>query len=53
MAAKKKRPKPDPGKTVRRIARNVVGSPKPARAIQPESKRKKPKHKKELLADPE
>ncbi|MFN0106269.1 MAG: hypothetical protein ACKV2U_29780 [Bryobacteraceae bacterium] len=46
MATKKKARKPDAGKTVRRVARNVVGIVKAARAIEPDTRKKKPKYKK-------
>jgi hypothetical protein len=41
-----KRKKFDANKELRAIARERVGSPKPARAIQPKEMREKPKHKK-------
>ena len=53
MPTKKKVKKPDPGKTVRRVARNVVGIVKAARPIEPDSRKKKPKHKKEVAVDPD
>jgi hypothetical protein len=40
-------------KKVRRLARKVVGIVPPSHAIQPKSKRKKPKHKKPLEVEPE
>lgn len=48
MATKKKVEKPDKGKTVRRVARNVLGIVKATRPIEPDSRKKKPKHKKEV-----
>ena len=36
----------DPKKEIRAIARERVGTVKASRAIEPKSKRKKPKHKK-------
>ena len=38
---------PDAGKTVRRVARNVIGIVKAARPMETDSRKKKPKHKKE------
>lgn len=38
----------DQKKEVRKLARERVGSVKPARPIQPKDARKKPKHKKEI-----
>lgn len=38
--------KPDAGKKVRRIARNVIGTVPSEKVIVPKTKRKKPKHKK-------
>jgi hypothetical protein len=50
MATRKKRAKKtDAGETARRVARKVIGQPKPARAIEPDSRRKKVKHKKDPL----
>lgn len=51
MTTKKKVQKTDAGKTVRRVARNVVGIVKAARPIETERRRKKPKHKKEIPAE--
>ena len=45
MATKKKALKLDAGKTVRRVARNVVGIVKPARPIETDPRKKKPKYK--------
>jgi len=53
MPSKKKVEKPDAGKTVRRVARNVVGIVKAARPMETDARKKKPKHKKELEANPE
>jgi hypothetical protein len=44
-----KRKKFDVKKEVKGIARERVGSPKPARVIKPKSERRKPKHKKPPL----
>jgi hypothetical protein len=44
-----KRKKFDAKKEVKAIARERVGSPKPARVIKPKSERRKPKHKKTPL----
>lgn len=46
-----KRKKFDAKREVKAIARERVGSPKPARAIEPKSQRRKPKHKKTPLND--
>ena len=46
-----KRKKFDAKKEVKAIARERVGSPKPARAIEPKSERRKPKHKKPPLSE--
>jgi hypothetical protein len=43
----------DPRKEVKAIARERVGSPKPSRAIEPKTKRKKAKHKKLEAIDEE
>ncbi len=51
MPTKKKPQKPDPGKTVRRIARNVVGIVKAARPMETDSRKKKPKHKEPALGN--
>jgi len=51
MATKKKPKGPDAGKTVRRVARNVVGIVKAARPMETDSRKKKPKHKKEVGTD--
>ncbi|MBL8238986.1 MAG: hypothetical protein JNM66_16305 [Bryobacterales bacterium] len=48
MPTRKKVEKPDKGKTARRAARNVVGIVKASRPIDSDSRKKKPKHKKEL-----
>lgn len=53
MATKKKQKKPDAGKTVRRVARNVIGIVKAARPMETDSRKKKPKHKKEAAPDTE
>ena len=53
MATKKKTEKPDAGKTARRVARNVVGIVKAARPMETDSRKKKPKHKKETVSDAE
>lgn len=47
MAPKKKKKGPDAGTTARRVARNVVGSPKASRVEVPKPLRK-PKHKKNV-----
>lgn len=47
MATRKKTAPPDAGKTARRVARKVVGAVKPARPIDPDPRKKKPKHKKD------
>jgi hypothetical protein len=46
-----KRKQFDARKEVKAIARERVGSPKPARVIEPKSERRKPKHKKSPLRD--
>jgi len=46
-----KRKRFDQKKEVRKLARERVGTVKPARAIVPKISRKKPKHKKPLEAD--
>ena len=46
-----KRKRFDQKKEVRKLARERVGTVKPARAIVPKVSRKKPKHKKGLEAD--
>jgi hypothetical protein len=51
MATRKKPTPPDSGKTVRRVARNVIGIVKPAQTIEPKDKRKKPKYKTDPLAE--
>jgi hypothetical protein len=53
MATRKKVEKPDKGKTARRVARNVVGIVKAARPMETDSRKKKPKHKKELAPEPD
>ncbi|HUQ92782.1 MAG TPA: hypothetical protein VM120_13965 [Bryobacteraceae bacterium] len=45
---KKKQVQPDPGKKVRRIARNVIGVVPMEKVILPKALRKKPKHRKPL-----
>jgi hypothetical protein len=47
MATKKKVSPPDAGKTARRVARNVVGIVKASRPIEADSRKKKPKYKKD------
>lgn len=51
MAKRKKSKAAETGAKVRRIARNVVGAVKAARVIEPEGKKKKPKHKQDLLRE--
>lgn len=46
-----KRKAPDPGKKVRRIARNVIGVVPSEKVIVPKTERKKPKHKKPAQGD--
>lgn len=46
MATRKKTVPIDAGKTARRVARKVVGTVKPARPIDSDPRKKKPKHKK-------
>jgi len=46
-----KRKKFDVKKEVKGIARERIGSPKPARVIKPKSERPKPKHKKPPLSE--
>jgi len=53
MPIKIKLPKSDPAKTARRVARTVVGTVKPGQLIESDPRRKKPKHKKDLLKDAE
>ena len=53
MPRKKKVEKPNAGKTVRRVARNVIGIVKAARPMETDSRKKKPKHKKEVAVDPD
>ena len=53
MATKKKAQKPDAGKTVRRVARNVIGIVKATRPMETDSRKKKLKHKKEVGPDTE
>jgi hypothetical protein len=48
-----KRKRFDQKKEVRKLARERVGTVKPARAIEPKISRKKPKHKKPLEVDRE
>lgn len=43
---KRKKPKYDAGKELKAIARERVGTVKPARVVLPKTARKKPKHKK-------
>jgi hypothetical protein len=45
VATKKKA---DRGKKVRRLARALVGTVPPSRAVEPKTSRKKPKHKKPI-----
>ena len=47
--ARKKPPRYDRRKAVRRLARERVGTVAPSCVIEPVTKRKKPKHKKPLL----
>jgi hypothetical protein len=47
--ARKKPPRYDRRKAVRRLARERVGIVAPSSVIEPATKRKKPKHKKPLL----
>jgi|GEM_PF-2077209 len=51
MATRKKPKPPDIGKTVRRVARNVVGIVKASQPIEPKDKRRKPKYKADPMAD--
>jgi hypothetical protein len=51
MATKSKVKPPDSGKTVRRVARNVVGIVKPSRPIDADPRKKKPKYKPDPLAE--
>ena len=53
MATKKKAKRQDAGKTVRRVARNVLGIVKAARPMETDARKKKPKHKKEVGPDTE
>ncbi|HEU0118917.1 MAG TPA: hypothetical protein VFQ91_00205 [Bryobacteraceae bacterium] len=53
MPTKKKQEKPDAGTTARRVARKVVGIVKAARAIDPDPRKKKPKHKPDPLREAE
>ena len=46
-----KRKAPNPGKKVRRIARNVIGAVPSEKIIVPKTERKKPKHKKPAQAE--
>jgi hypothetical protein len=46
-----KRKPPNPGKKVRRIARNVIGIVPSEKVIVPKIERKKPKHKKPVTSD--
>ncbi len=46
-----KRKKFDVNKEVKAIARERVGSPRPARPIEPKAQSRKPKHKKRELAE--
>ena len=51
MATKKAAKKgPNRGTTARRVARNVVGIVKNSQVIEPKQKRKKEKHKQDLLS---
>lgn len=47
MPSKKPPKPPDAGKTARRVARNVVGIVKPARPIETDPRKKKPKYKRD------
>jgi hypothetical protein len=49
---KRRKPRFDAGKEVKAIARERVGTVKPARVIVPKNQRKKPKHKKPPGEDP-
>ena len=51
MATKKKSKPPDAGKTVRRVARNVVGIVKASRPIEADPRKKKPKYKQDPQAE--
>jgi hypothetical protein len=51
MATKKKPKPPDAGKTVRRVARNVVGIVKASRPIEADTRKKKPKYKQDPQAE--
>lgn len=53
MATKKKPKQPDAGKTVRRVARKVVGIVKASRPIDPDPRKKKPKYKEDPATDSE
>lgn len=53
MGTRKKPKPPDAGKTVRRVARNVIGIVKPSQPIEPKDKRKKPKYKPDPLQQTE
>jgi hypothetical protein len=46
--ARKRKPKFDIGKEIRKLARERVGKVPAARTIQPKAARKKPKHKKPI-----
>ena len=48
MSRRKKKRKYDPGTQARRLARAVIGTPRPGRVI-PSKKKKPPKHKKREL----
>jgi len=48
---KRRKPRFDARKEVRAIARERVGTVKPARPIEPKSRRKKPKHPKPPVED--
>ena len=45
---KRRKPEYDAGKELKAIARERVGTVKPARVIPPKTQRKKPKHKKSV-----
>jgi hypothetical protein len=51
VAATKKTARFDQKKGVRKLARERVGTVPPARPIEPKDKRKKPKHKKEIVEE--
>lgn len=49
----KRKPRLDKRTEVKRLARERVGTVPAARAIEPDSKRKRPKHKRKLLEEEE